>query len=437
LGGTQYGNVFPVFLSQTLGDASIPWIWQYCTGRVLEGIADSLGDTQIRRLITEYRAKQATVDMGKWTGAIRKLLDGYINTTIASEWKPTWLTPDVWISTPYARTTMDNNGTLTPEYRTTPGWSGANQIPLFVKGDSVFVNFKPIGKNMKCQICYRDILGNAVYGTPVDSGPCSMLLATPPANDVVIAVISNTDYIFEGDKTCKKHFDYRLQIDTNLVVPAHTQKRWYAWDQDPASDVTSALAAISSPDTLAPTDIALTLNTIYESDKVGTATGKLSTTDPNHVTAQDYTLVSGYGDTDNGSFKISGSTLQTKKLLDYETKQTYTVRVRSTNLTGKFVEKTFEIPIQDVAETSVESHFKNSSTILVYPNPVNQTATVKLLTDGTIQKIEIFNLAGSVVKVINNINSGECTINKDNLPNGIYYLKVNSSENNIVKLIFK
>jgi hypothetical protein len=53
LGGTQYGNAFPTLLGQVLGKGSIPWIWRYCEGRVLEGMADTLGDLQIRRLITE------------------------------------------------------------------------------------------------------------------------------------------------------------------------------------------------------------------------------------------------------------------------------------------------------------------------------------------------------------------------------------------------
>jgi hypothetical protein len=441
LGGTQYGNSFPVFLAQTLGDASIPWIWQNCTGRVLEGLADSLGEFQMRRLITEYRAKQALVDFGQWTGAIRKLLNTYTNTSIVSEASAikmsTWLTPEVWISTPYARTTLDSTGTLTPEYRTTPGWSGGNQIPLVVKGDSVYVNFKPIGKNMKCQICYRDILGNPVYSEPVDSGACAMSLQNAPANDVVIAVISNTDYIFENENTGKKHFDYRLQIDTNLVVPAHTQKKWFAWDENPAAGVTPALAPISKPDTLAPTDLSLALDTVYENLKVSTQIGVFSTTDPNTVSLQTYSLVSGDGSNDNGSFKLVNNKLQIKKVLDYELNPTCTIRVRSTNLTGKYVEKSFTINVVDVVETSVDKSMINSKNILVYPNPVDQSAKVKLLTNEIIQKIEIINLTGSTVKVISNINSNECTINKDNLPNGLYYLKVNSSENYVVKIAFQ
>ena len=96
-----------------------------------------------------------------------------MNTEIGPEWEPYWIDSPVWIASPYARTTLDSaTGTLTPEYRTTPGWSGANQIPLQVKSDSVYINFKPIGDNMKCLIAYRDIEGNSFY-----KGPRQMILS--------------------------------------------------------------------------------------------------------------------------------------------------------------------------------------------------------------------------------------------------------------------
>jgi len=121
---------------------------------VLEGMAAALGDQQMRRLITEYRAKHALLDMGQWSGAFSALPDDNFGRSIGAEWQPSWLNPPVWIATPYAQTT-NNNGLLTPEYRTTPGWSGSNQIPLRVSGSMVSVNFQPIGANMICVLAYR------------------------------------------------------------------------------------------------------------------------------------------------------------------------------------------------------------------------------------------------------------------------------------------
>jgi hypothetical protein len=243
LGGNQYGNTFPVFLGQALGKGSIPWIWRYCPTRVLKGMADTLGDTQIRRLIAEYRAKQATLDMKEWTGAIKRLLDNNFKVNIKAEWQPSWLNPAVWVATPYAKTVNNGIGLLTPEYRTTPGWSGANQIPLFIEGDTVIVNFQPLGQNMSCQLCYRTKGGETVYSQPVTSGPCMLRLDKKPANSVVFAVICNTDYEYKGESTRKAHYDYRLQLVKGAIRAASIYVKWYDWTQD-LKDISSGIESL-------------------------------------------------------------------------------------------------------------------------------------------------------------------------------------------------
>lgn len=227
LGGNQYGNSFPTFLGQVLGTGSVAWIWRNCPSRVLEGMAAGLGDTQMRRLITEYRAKQALIDMKAWSGAFMGLLDDNFGRRIGAEWQPSWKNPAVWVATPYAKTTNNGSGLLTPEYRTTPGWSGANQIPLHVTGKMVTVNFQPIGANMTCLLCYRATDGTPVYSNPVSSGDCTLRLDKRPANGVVIAVISNTDYIYYGESTRKAHYDYRIQLGTGVTGTADIHSRWY------------------------------------------------------------------------------------------------------------------------------------------------------------------------------------------------------------------
>ncbi len=47
------------------------------TTRVLAGIASGIGTAQTRRLISEYRAKQALVDFGPWKNAILALLNAH------------------------------------------------------------------------------------------------------------------------------------------------------------------------------------------------------------------------------------------------------------------------------------------------------------------------------------------------------------------------
>jgi len=239
LGGVQYGELFPHFVSEILGQGSIPWIWRYCKSRVLEGMADSLGDTQMRRLILEYRSRQCLIDVGQWSRACRKLLDDNWLVSLEQEWSPYWIKVDPWKATPYVNmyketNEVDSAGWWYPEARTTPGWSGANQVPLHVNGEVgniISIHFKPKAKNMVCQLCYRSKRGRCFYSQPVEGeGDVVMKLTEQPANNVVFAVICNTDYIYTGETQRKSHYDYRLKMQDNVYAPASSQLKWYNYN---------------------------------------------------------------------------------------------------------------------------------------------------------------------------------------------------------------
>jgi len=226
LGGYQYGNMFPTFLGEWMGVGTVPWIWNYATGRVLEGMADTLGDVQTRRFIREYRARMALLDLKKWSNEGKRLANNEFGTVIKTEYSPSVKEVDPWTASMYAKTT-DSSGTLVPEARTLPGWSGANYVPLKVTGSLVKVDFKPIGQNMSLQLCYRATDGTPVYGVPVTSGSAALRLDKAPANGVVIAVVANTDYKYLGDATRKAKFDYRLVPGTGVTGTAGIDKKWY------------------------------------------------------------------------------------------------------------------------------------------------------------------------------------------------------------------
>lgn len=103
----------------------------------------------------------------------------------------------------------------------------------------------------------------------------------------------------------------------------------------------------------APTDINLSSTIIDENQPIGTAVGSLTTADPDGGDSFTYTFVSGLGDTDNSNFTISGNELRTASVFDYETKNSYSIRVRSTDSGGAFFEKAFLITINDVFEDPV------------------------------------------------------------------------------------
>ena len=99
-----------------------------------------------------------------------------------------------------------------------------------------------------------------------------------------------------------------------------------------------------------PTDIALSNAGIPENQPSGTTVGAFSTTDPDSGNTFTYTLVGGIGSTDNGSFTISGSNLRTAAVFDYETQNSYSVRVRSTDQGSLWTEKAFTINVTNVGD---------------------------------------------------------------------------------------
>jgi len=100
----------------------------------------------------------------------------------------------------------------------------------------------------------------------------------------------------------------------------------------------------------APTNISLSANTVAENAASGTSVGTLAGTDADAGDTFTYSLVSGTGDTDNASFTIDGATLKTAGVFDFETKSSYSVRVRVTDAAGLTFEKEFTITVTDVNE---------------------------------------------------------------------------------------
>jgi autotransporter-associated beta strand protein len=99
----------------------------------------------------------------------------------------------------------------------------------------------------------------------------------------------------------------------------------------------------------APTDILLSSLAVRENEPIGTTVGTLSTVDadiedPYIDDSFTYTIVSGSG------FSIQGTSLKTSQAFDFESQQSATIRIRSTDSSGFYVEKDFEITIVNVME---------------------------------------------------------------------------------------
>ncbi len=121
----------------------------------------------------------------------------------------------------------------------------------------------------------------------------------------------------------------------------------------------------------APTNISLSAEMIAENNSTNATIGTFTTDDPDAGDAHTLSLVNGEGDGDNASFTIASGTLKITPSTDFETKNSYNLRVRTTDAGGLFFEKSFAISITNVNE--VPSFVKGAD--LVLPN-TNTTQTL-------------------------------------------------------------
>ena len=134
------------------------------------------------------------------------------------------------------------------------------------------------------------------------------------------------------------------------------------WNNVPSVVNADALTPITASGVnQAPTDISLSNNTVAENSPTGTTIGTLSTTDPDNTSGFTYSLVSGSGDTDNGSFNIVGNTLQTNAVFNFEAKSTYTIRIQSTDPGNATFSKQFTILITNVNEAPTNITLSNNT----------------------------------------------------------------------------
>jgi len=74
---------------------------------------------------------------------------------------------------------------------------------------------------------------------------------------------------------------------------------------------------------------------------------------------------------------------------------------------------------------------------IVYPNPFTDYTTIKLSDTVQTGKIELIDIHGRIVRTIDNVNSNSVTIHRENLPSGIYFIRVHSDKNYVKKVIIR
>ena len=176
-----------------------------------------------------------------------------------------------------------------------------------------------------------------------------------------------------------------------------------------------------------PTDIFLSSTNIIENEPENTTVGTLST--DGGAASYTYTFTAGDGDTDNGSFTISGEALQLTAPADYETKSSYTIRIK---VDGVSAAKQFTISVVDVNETLSNEDFKLSG-ISILPNP-----TSGILNITAVEKADyrLFNIKGQVLKK-GILATGESKIDLSSFVKGIYLLNIKTNKGSFTKKVVR
>ncbi|MBR8829253.1 MAG: VCBS repeat-containing protein, partial [Gomphosphaeria aponina SAG 52.96 = DSM 107014] len=126
-----------------------------------------------------------------------------------------------------------------------------------------------------------------------------------------------------------------------------------------------------------PDNLNISPNNLDENKPIGTVVGNFTTTDPDTGDTHTYSLVAGTGSTDNGLFEIVGNQLKTKASFDFETKNSYSIRVQTDDGRGGTFQKVLTIGVNDLNTTPTNINLSASS---VNENRVSGTVVGNLTT---------------------------------------------------------
>ncbi|HQC22038.1 MAG TPA: cadherin domain-containing protein, partial [Anaerolineaceae bacterium] len=153
----------------------------------------------------------------------------------------------------------------------------------------------------------------------------------------------------------------KLPNETSALTIDGAKSMLVDWPEAQAIPFTDTDGVINTR-SCAPTDIALSDASIAENQPINTVIGTLSATDPDAGdTSFTYTFADLVGHPDAQYFNISGSSLRANIPFDYETKSSYSIRIKVTDPWGESYEENFIISVTDINDAPVLAHIGNKT----------------------------------------------------------------------------
>lgn len=141
----------------------------------------------------------------------------------------------------------------------------------------------------------------------------------------------NSKFNIVGNELISNHVVNNLQTDYTIRIQASASGVNF-------TRIFGLVLGDGLPGNDAPTDIAISDDSVMEFLMPGTLVGTLSSVDANENDVHSYSLVAGEGDSGNASFSVSGALLKTAATFDYDVQNEYSIRVRSFDGTDSYEE---------------------------------------------------------------------------------------------------
>ena len=177
----------------------------------------------------------------------------------------------------------------------------------------------------------------------ISGGADSALFSIGAASGILTFIVP-PDYEFPADVGLNNVYDVTVQVS----------------DGNGGTD-TQAIAITVTNVNEAPTDIALSNNTINENQPVNTVVGALSATDPDASATFTYSLTCAVAGVDDSSFNINGTNLRTSASFDFETQSVYNICIRVTDQGGLTYDKNFVVNVTNVNEAPTDIALSNNT----------------------------------------------------------------------------
>jgi len=187
-----------------------------------------------------------------------------------------------------------------------------------------------------------------------------------------------------------------------------------------------------------PTDISLSNNMIPENESSGTIIGILNTEDPDSDSFT-YSFVSGEGDTDNAKFSIFSHFLLSNMVFDFQTQNTFSIRIASTDENDESLEKVFEVYVSSTL--SAAGKIADGISFELYPNPSADHVQITSTALGSHRVgVQLIDLSGKVLYSykgqLPEINAS-LSENSRALDKGVYFVRIEAGAKVITKKFIK